>query len=224
MTDINALTRLCAPPGTPISIRWEPVEAALAMALPTDYKLLADTYGPGRFNDYLAVFHPHGVTEYVNLTGPMPARIRGQLREQARRGLIPVPHDPDTLFAIGSTDNGEYLFWVTDPADDPDHWRVAVNEARGPGWYTFDGNLTAFLTTVLSGQTRVPLFPRGLTDRTPGFTPSQPVLVKPQPFQDQPPIDTAALRAWARANGYDVPLRGRVPAHIRAAWEEAHKA
>ncbi|RSS79420.1 hypothetical protein EF918_17475 [Streptomyces sp. WAC06614] len=193
------------------------------MALPTDYKQLADTYGPGRFNDYLAVFHPHGVSQYVNLTGPMPSRIRGQLREQAQQGRIPVPHDPDTLFAIGSTDNGEYLFWITDPANAPDRWRIAVNEARGPHWYTFDGNLTSFLTSLLSGQTRVPLFPRGLTDQTPTFAPSRPILSKPQPFHDQPPTNTAAIREWARANGYNVPPRGRIPLHVRTAWEDAHK-
>ncbi|MGE7386891.1 Lsr2 family DNA-binding protein [Streptomyces sp. NPDC004126] len=34
-------------------------------------------------------------------------------------------------------------------------------------------------------------------------------------------VDTSSIRAWARANGYDVPARGRVPAEIRRAWEEA---
>nr|WP_268256275.1 histone-like nucleoid-structuring protein Lsr2 [Streptomyces minutiscleroticus] len=30
------------------------------------------------------------------------------------------------------------------------------------------------------------------------------------------------MREWARANGHDVPMRGRIPAAVRQAWEEAH--
>ncbi|MEU6868930.1 histone-like nucleoid-structuring protein Lsr2 [Streptomyces sp. NPDC046876] len=224
MTDISALTCLCPPSGSPTAIRWEPVEATLGMPLPADYKQLAETYGPGRFNNYLGVFHPHGVTEYVNLTGPMPARIRGQLHQQARQGRLPVPHDPDALFAIGSTDNGEYLFWITEPADQPDRWRITVNEARGPGWFDYDGNLTGFLTSILTGHTHVPHFPHSLTQHPPRFTPSHPVLWKPEPTRDQTPTDTNAIRTWAQANGYQVPPRGRIPPNIRQAWEDAHKA
>ncbi|MEV6782069.1 Lsr2 family protein [Streptomyces sp. NPDC051098] len=35
--------------------------------------------------------------------------------------------------------------------------------------------------------------------------------------------DTAAVRAWARENGYEVNERGRVPANIRQAYEKAGK-
>lgn len=34
--------------------------------------------------------------------------------------------------------------------------------------------------------------------------------------------NTDDLRAWARANGYDVKDRGRVPAEVVAAYEAAH--
>ncbi|GAB7003889.1 Lsr2 family protein [Nocardioides sp. AN3] len=30
------------------------------------------------------------------------------------------------------------------------------------------------------------------------------------------------IRAWARSNGYDVPDRGRIPSHVRQAFESAH--
>lgn len=33
--------------------------------------------------------------------------------------------------------------------------------------------------------------------------------------------DTAEIRAWAKANGYHVNARGRVPAEVRAAFEKA---
>jgi len=34
--------------------------------------------------------------------------------------------------------------------------------------------------------------------------------------------DTAAIRAWAKENGYEVNDRGRVPASIREAYEKAN--
>ncbi|MFE9922086.1 Lsr2 family protein [Streptomyces sp. NPDC005774] len=34
--------------------------------------------------------------------------------------------------------------------------------------------------------------------------------------------DTAAIRAWAKANGHEVNDRGRVPAAIREAYEQAN--
>lgn len=34
--------------------------------------------------------------------------------------------------------------------------------------------------------------------------------------------DTTAIREWARANGYTVNERGRVPAEVKAAYEAAH--
>jgi hypothetical protein len=35
--------------------------------------------------------------------------------------------------------------------------------------------------------------------------------------------DTAQIRAWAKDNGYEVNDRGRVPANIRQAYEDAHR-
>ena len=37
----------------------------------------------------------------------------------------------------------------------------------------------------------------------------------------KPAPDSAAIRAWARSVGMAVTERGRVPAHVRAAWEAA---
>lgn len=34
--------------------------------------------------------------------------------------------------------------------------------------------------------------------------------------------DSARIREWARAEGFEVPDRGRVAAHIRKAYEDAH--
>jgi hypothetical protein len=35
--------------------------------------------------------------------------------------------------------------------------------------------------------------------------------------------ETAQIRAWAKENGYEVNDRGRVPANIRQAYDDAHR-
>lgn len=222
MTEIRALTRLCPPPHRASDpIDWAAVETRLGMRLPEDYKELASAYGPGRFADYLSIFHPHAQSTYVDLTGPMPARIRAQLHKDYAQGSHPVPYDPQHLFLMGSTDNGEYFFWVTEPSEVPDSWRITINEARGPRWFTFDGNLIEFLTSVLNGETVVPQFPEDLLQGEVGFTPSARDVWVPLAAPVAPPADPDVIREWARAKGYEVPFRGRIPAEVREAWERA---
>ncbi|MBT2411749.1 Lsr2 family protein [Streptomyces sp. ISL-12] len=191
------------------------------MGLPEDYKELASVYGPGRFAGYLQIFHPHARSDYVDLTGPMPARIRAQLHKDYTQGSHPVPYDPQRLFLMGNTDNGEYLFWITEPPEVPDSWRIAINEARGPRWFTFDGTLTAFLVSVLNGETVVPQFPDDLLQGETGFTRTADEVRVPLAAPAAPPVNSDVIREWARANGYEVPFRGRIPAAVRDAWERA---
>ncbi|WP_433920758.1 Lsr2 family DNA-binding protein [Streptomyces canus] len=109
------------------------------------------------------------------------------------------------------TDNGNYLFWITEPESDPDAWRIASNEARGHDWYTFDGTLTNLLTALLSGEFHVsPL--RTSCTRAP---PSRPGAETTQRRLRTPigrSVDTKAIREWGRANGHELLDRGRVPA------------
>ncbi|MET9498439.1 histone-like nucleoid-structuring protein Lsr2 [Streptomyces sp. NPDC006552] len=226
-TALEHLTRLCPPPPAPSSVDWNSVETALGMALPKDYRQLASRYGPGSFCGYLSLRHPLGMTDWIDLTGPMTTQLRNQLEDDRARGRS-VPYAPQDLFPIAVTDNGEFGFWHTAPAQDPAAWTIAVNEARGAEWFTFDGTLTEFLVAVLSGRTRVPLFPDSLLSRGPFFTPSPERRAGQEPSPAAPrrpargPRDSAAVRAWAREHGYDVPERGRIPAAVLTAWEEAH--
>ncbi|MFG2484942.1 histone-like nucleoid-structuring protein Lsr2 [Streptomyces virginiae] len=225
MSDLDALTSLCPPPQPPPApVDWGRVEAELGMRLPEDYKQLASVYGPGSYGgDHISIYHPHGVTLFVNLTGPMPSRIREHLQRDHDRGTNPVAYDPHHLFAIGGTDGGQKLFWITEPENAPDAWRIAVSEDKGPRWFTFDGNLSAFLVAVLSGRSDIPQFLdlRGLpADFTPAVAP--PFEVGDPPMRG--PVDTDDIRDWARANGFRVPPRGRIPREVREAWERAHPA
>ncbi|MGW3208390.1 Lsr2 family DNA-binding protein [Streptomyces sp. NPDC001135] len=223
MTSIDQLTHLCPPPADPPPVDWNAVEATLGFRLPEDYKQLAALYGPCAFAGFIRVFHPRGVAEWVNLTGPVPTAMREQLQSDQVAGR-PVPHDPRSLFVMGVTDNGDHLFWIMEPGDDPDAWHIAVNEARGPQWSTFDGTLTELLLSVLNGETDLPQFPNSLRQAATSFIPSTPQVSAPAPIATPLPTDTNVIREWARANGYDLPPRGRVPAAVIDAWIEANDA
>ncbi|MGK5642195.1 Lsr2 family DNA-binding protein [Streptomyces sp. URMC 126] len=192
------------------------------MRLPQDYKDLVATYGPGSFADYLHVYHPAGPTRWVDLTGPVPEAVRAQLRHDYDRGTHPVPYDPRFLFNMAGTDNGEDLFWITDPLDSPDSWGIAVNEARGPQWFLFDGTLTRFLADALGGRIDVPQFPANVLETASVFTPYPPGPEDLPVVEVRPPVDTDVIRRWARENGFEVPPRGRIPLVAREAWERAH--
>ncbi|MFE4369812.1 histone-like nucleoid-structuring protein Lsr2 [Streptomyces sp. NPDC056835] len=224
-----ALTDICPPPtAPPPAPDWDQVEAELGMRLPHDYKQLLTTYGPGQFCGFITLYQPHAANEWTDLTGPLPARLRQQI-EQVRhsaREPWPLPHPPPQLFAMGVTANGDYLFWVTDPIDKPDTWTVAVNEALRAPWYTYSGTLTAFLLTVISGTTQVPLFPTDILDNGPLFTPT-PASAPRTPTtrsHQRGTVDTNEIREWARANGHALPDRGRVPIEIIQAWKRANPA
>ncbi|MEU8765018.1 histone-like nucleoid-structuring protein Lsr2 [Streptomyces sp. NPDC048659] len=228
MTSIDRLTTLCPPPSPPTTppTDWPAVERQLGMPLPTDYKQIADTYGPGTFCGFIHLYHPHAHTPWTSLTGPMPTTIRAQLQQERAQYSHPLPADPQDLFPMAVTDNGEYLFWVTRPATSPDQWTIAVNQARGFHWYSHDGTLAGFLTAVLSGQETVPLFPNSLLDHGAAFTPLIPAgtltAEQPQPNSTMAPSDD--IRAWARSHGYEVPDRGRIPAGILDAWQKANNS
>ncbi|MDH2393871.1 Lsr2 family protein [Streptomyces sp. HNM0663] len=222
MTAIDDLTRLCPPPADVPQADWPAIETTLGMRLPHDYKQLADTYGPGAFCDFIRIYHPRAATAWVDLHGPTPPDLRRQLQQDQQRGIHPATHDPRDLFAIGVTDNGNHLFWITTPNSEPDVWRITVNEARGPGRYTFDGTLTQFRVSVMGNQTQVPLFPRGLLDDGITFTPATPTPRRAEPRPAGESIDVQAVRAWARDNGYNLPDRGRIPIEIIQAWKGAH--
>lgn len=223
MTALTALTALCPPPAVvPPAPGWSQVEDTLGTGLPQDYKELITTYGPGQFCGFITLYQPHAPGERADLTGPMPARLRGQIEEarQAARHAWPLPHSPKNLFAMGVTGNGDHLFWVTQPAGTPDEWTVAVNEALRAPWFTYNGPLAAFLVSVLSGTTGIPMFPKDLLDHGPAFTPSILRSSAPAAAATQAPVSTRTIRDWANANGYDLPERGRIPIEIIEAWKQ----
>ncbi|MFI6423159.1 hypothetical protein ACIBG6_37985 [Streptomyces sp. NPDC050842] len=56
------------------------------MSLPTDYKQIADTYGPGAFCSFVHLYQPHATTPCTSITGSMPSTIRTQLQHNRDGG------------------------------------------------------------------------------------------------------------------------------------------
>ena len=163
---------LIRPPGPPTAaIDWLDVEHRLGHRLPSDYRQIVEVYGPGAFDGFIWVLQPSAPHPHLDLV-VLRRRQLAALRELQAEGEH-VPYELEigggelTPWAI--TDNGDVCFWVRSSADDPDHWEVAVNEARGPGWAMYRVSASTFLVGVVSGALAVDLFPDDFPTASPVF-------------------------------------------------------
>ncbi|MFE8949571.1 hypothetical protein [Streptomyces sp. NPDC007856] len=60
--------------------------------------------------------------------------------------------DSARLICWATTDNGEYLYWLVPPGDDPDSRTIMINDESGEDWERYYMTVTRFLTAVLSGE------------------------------------------------------------------------
>ncbi|GAA2532007.1 SMI1/KNR4 family protein [Winogradskya humida] len=170
---VERLTRAVAPPPRQEPLPdWAGVESTLGFGLPGDYKELVDVYGPGKFDDFLAILQPHHEVQRLDLLHSV--KETAELLEAYESSGETLPAPADRLLAVGLTDNGDTLYWLRDPLESPDQWRVAVNAARDfDEWFVFEGCLSDFLAAVLSRELVVPVladdFP--YPDKTPVYLP-----------------------------------------------------
>lgn len=134
---IDDLIALIPPPAArPATIDWGPTERRLGFRLPTDYKALADTYGPGVFCD-----------DFLVWTGlPWPDAPVEEAGRRAVAELEPLledlsivtwAHDDGTdtavdlaggsFFGWGRSTDGDSGYWHR-TGDDPDGWPVLVTD------------------------------------------------------------------------------------------------
>ena len=150
------LTTLLPAPGAPEPTPdWESAEEQLSTTLPSDFKELIDTYGGGLIDNYMLLLEPNspnGVYDLLDLTAQ---------REEANAALWefgdrpPEMEDGDNrLVCWGTTDNGEYLFWLVRPGDTADQRTIMINSASGEDWERYELTVTQFLLDILSGETR----------------------------------------------------------------------
>jgi len=173
VTARDELLRAVPPPAdVDVRVDWAQVEDALGVALPDDYKWLVERYGPGSFDDFLHIFQPDSPFYTIRLleSSERAAEILDQLRE----GGEEIPYETDELLAVGATDNGDTVYWVTRPEDAPNAWTVTANGARNDKWPHFEGGLVEFLAAVMSGAHHMDVFPRNFPKPDPVFTPYPP--------------------------------------------------
>ena len=190
--EFEALVRLMPPPTEPRNPGdpdgWPQVELRLGRRLPSDYKAFVATYGDGRIGDFLNVANPFSDNPHDR---DLPDEMLQVYRDIRKVEHIPFPIHPEPggLIPWGDTDNGDVLFWVADPPDDPDRWSIAVSEVRGPGWFRHPGPLVRFLREWLTGAAVIPF----LGDPTSAtFVPDMPWAE----LEARLEADAAKWRAW----------------------------
>lgn len=173
MTIENLIKAVPAPaePFDAFDGRWEPIETAVGTALPPDFKDFARVYGDGYFMEFMGIAVPlssdRGVA-YARWVGSICRNHRGLTEPYA---LWP---DPGGLFPMGSTDNGDYIFWL--PQGAPASWRVAVwdrGALEGETIEVFDHDLTDFLAGLAMGKITPKAFPDDFYPSEPIFQPRQ---------------------------------------------------
>jgi hypothetical protein len=172
---IDDLRAILPPPPTPVEAHgktWSVVEQEIGTQLPDDYKIFIDQYGSGRINGFIWVFNPFASGRFINLGRQIVDRL-GALETLARDfgEQCPYPCFPQKggLLPFAATDNGDVIYWITD--GDPNAWRVAVNQARGPKYEEFSLNATGFLAGILTHKTKCTVFPKSLEEVGASFEP-----------------------------------------------------
>ncbi|WP_316773524.1 hypothetical protein [Streptomyces sasae] len=144
------------------------MEDEVGVLLPDDYKWLSERYGPGDFDGFMTILHPRSKFWPTCLVGAAEraAELLVQMPQSLRKR---VPYDIDHLLAVGKTDNGDTIYWVTEPEAAPNEWTVTANGARNTKWPHFEGGIVEFLVAILSGATRLDVFPSDFPSASPTF-------------------------------------------------------
>ncbi|MFJ5798483.1 hypothetical protein [Streptomyces decoyicus] len=79
---------------------------------------------------------------------------------------------PRQLQPVAVTSNGDDIFWLMEPPENPDRWKVTVNDLDSEDWFIFDGPFTAFLLSFCTNDVIVPSFPDDLLGKSAYFTPT----------------------------------------------------
>ncbi|MFC9235145.1 histone-like nucleoid-structuring protein Lsr2 [Streptomyces decoyicus] len=229
MTDLARLKAFCPPPGEapPTPLSWNRTEQELGHRLPSDYKRIVETYGAGKFADFLGLYQPN--CPYIALDlARQTHEVHTQLVRHQEISDRPLPYNPHELQPAGITDNGDYLLWFMHKPNEPASWTLTSTALDDEEWFDFEGNLTAFLVALAQHEIDAPIFPDNLLRHTPCFTPHT---AHPDDVEranragsapSARPVQSDDIRKWARRSGHEVPDRGRIPAAIRKAYDDAH--
>ncbi|MFD0592482.1 SMI1/KNR4 family protein [Catellatospora coxensis] len=130
------LAQLAPPPSAGTPVDWDAVSSRLGVALPADYRWLAERYGGGMVGGRISVLPPD------ELSPPLLGPLKGPLRYMTARTL-----------PIATTADGALVSWVLDPEDQPGQWGLR-SCATGHPDEELEIGLLHYLVVTLSGAYR----------------------------------------------------------------------
>lgn len=169
------LVELVAPPRRPTTVDWEAAERALGLAFPQGYRWLAETYGPGVFDDQLRLLVPGDTfLDLVAKTADHAELNRFWLREPYPPPFPWLLHpEPGGLVAWADTVDRNALFWAT--KGPPEDWPVVVESYEDLGTWVYDGPAEDLLLALLEGTADVPYISAASFSDPHYFTPASAV-------------------------------------------------
>ena len=132
----------------------------------------ARTDGPVRAPQPSGVVVPGDPTlnPYVNLGSQISLKLdalKTLARDFGEKCPYPLFPEDDGLLPLGITDNGDVIHWLR--RGEPNDWKIVVNEARGPRYEEFDGDVTSFLRRMLTREIECSLLPSNFPEGAPSF-------------------------------------------------------
>ncbi len=140
--------------------KWDEIELALGIKLPTDYKEFINKYGVGSINDFLWILNPFTENSNLNLI-----KKGEEIREAYITSKNEFPDDfmhdmfPSNggLLPCAITDNGDEIYWLT--SNTSDEWNIVVYESRSSDYYEYSMGLAEFLYKILEKEIECSAFP-----------------------------------------------------------------
>ncbi len=171
------LLELVPPPSRPpAAVDWAAARRALGVEFPDGYRWLAETYGPGLFDEWLKFYVPGaGWFELVAAT-QRTAEMTDAAIEDPLTAPYPYPvfPEPGGLIFWGATFDTDVLAWATD--GNPEHWPVIIQEFETLGTQRHNGPTERVLLALLEGTIHI-----GLRDPGPR---DLPLVFEPEPRRD----------------------------------------
>lgn len=166
---LSKLIQIVPPPLAPIETgspkQWEAIQNRLGIHLPADYKEFIDTYGTGRFNDFILPYNPFAAREDVNTLLVLDAHHEAAHRIQMKTNLkwsAVAPYElyptPGGLFPWGTTDHfGHSFFWqVNGP---PETWVTVFYDMQSGEYEVWKMPFVSFLVRLFSREIESVLLP-----------------------------------------------------------------
>jgi hypothetical protein len=218
---LSSLIALCPPPCSAVRVDWARAQGLLGLALPDDYKALAEAYGVGWFSEWLMVNLPDSPYPQFDLLHDVQDTQWHRHRRDRQPGTILYAFHPEPsgLIRWGLTRTGDDFWWLP-VTDAPASWRIVTSD-HGVDWAEFDCTTTELVYRLLTEQLILPV-----SDRTP----------KILPFADRRPHQRPSFRLmpvppdsdWDADPDWDPRPRGllRPPAPVatRSGWQAAIRA